>query len=47
MGLTPLGARFVEVLSNHSARVVLAARRADRIEAAAAMLPHAVRRQII
>ena len=37
-----LGARFVEVLSAYGAKVVLAARRADRIETAAAMLGHAI-----
>ena len=33
-----LGARFAEVLSAHGAKVALAARRVDRIEAAAARL---------
>ena len=37
-----LGARFVEVLSAHGAKVVLAARRVDRIEAAAATLDNAI-----
>ena len=36
-----LGARFAEVLAAHGARVVLAARRIDRIEALASRLPHA------
>ena len=37
-----LGARFVEVLSAYGAKVVLAARRVDRIEAAAKMLKNAI-----
>lgn len=36
-----LGARFAEVLAVHGAKVVLAARRVDRIEALAGRLPHA------
>lgn len=36
-----LGARFAEVLAAHGARVMLAARRIDRIEALAGRLPHA------
>ena len=36
-----LGARFAEVLACHGAKVVLAARRKDRIEALAARLPRA------
>jgi len=36
-----LGARFAEVLAAHGAKVALAARRVDRIEALAARLPHA------
>jgi 3-oxoacyl-[acyl-carrier protein] reductase len=37
-----LSARFAKVLSAHSARVVLAARRVDRIAAAAAQLGNAM-----
>ena len=37
-----LGARFAEVLAGHGAKVVLAARRLDRIEALAARLPEAM-----
>ena len=37
-----LGARFADVLAAHGAKVVLAARRVDRIEALAARLPRAV-----